>query len=184
MSSIKRYIWIAAVLAGVIFVATGAVMLVQGANAKAAVKDGLVQENVTIGADAALFGQQSGVLVDSAATAKLQADIIHFHSLAGEDKQVVDGKIVGGTPYSGMKRDDPARATYLDGVTLRSSLMLAYMGFKVGDLVMGLGAAFILIGVSTAGLLAPALYWAPRPATEAEAETAKAARQALATTEG
>lgn len=182
MATIKKNIWMAAIVAGLIFAIAGAVMVWQGADAKAQVKDGLVAENVTVSSDASLFGQKGGELVDSASTAKLQADIIHYHSLTG-DKSVVNGKIVGGTPYSGMSRDDPARATYLDGVALRSSLMLAYMGFKVGDLVMGLGAAFILVGVSTAGLLAPALYWAPRPSTESETEAATAARQALARAE-
>jgi hypothetical protein len=165
---LKQRLWVAAVAVGVIFVISGAVMLWQGAAARSDVREGLQEENITTSSDATLFGVEAGIPVDNATTAKAQADVIHFHSLGGEDKQVVDGKIVGGTPYSGMARDDPARATYLDGVALRSALMLAYTGFKVSDLVMGLGAAFVLVGLSTAGLLGPALYWAPRTATEAE----------------
>ena len=48
-------------------------------------------------------------------------------------------------------------------------------GQTSGSITEG-GAAFLLVGVSTAGLLAPALYWAPRAATESERARAAAAR--------
>lgn len=183
MSSIKQQLWVAAVAVGLIFVISGAVMLWQGNVAKGDVKAGLQAEAVTTGADAELFGVAAGLPVDSPETAWAQAETIHYHSLKGEagvDKQVVDGKIIGGIPYSGMEREDPARATYLNGVALRTALTQAYMGFKVADLVMGVGAAFVLVGLSVAGLLGPALYWAANAATVRE-ESRATAQQPLST---
>jgi hypothetical protein len=176
VSVLKFNAWWAALVVGVVFVIAGAVMFVQGAAARADVKAGLVAEQITTSADAELFGVAAGLPVDSASTAWAEAETIHYHSLGG-DKSVVDGKIVGGTPYSQMAREDPARATYATGVSLRSALTLAYMGFKVADLVQGIGAAFVMIGFVTAGLLGPALYWAPRTSKESELARAAEARQ-------
>jgi hypothetical protein len=176
VSSLKSNAWLAAIVVGLIFVVAGAFMLVQGAQARNDVRNGLQAEAITTSSDATLFGVDAGLPVDNATTAKAQADVIHYHSLTG-DKQVIDGQIVGGTPYSGMSRDDPARATYLDGVALRGALMLAYTGFKVSDLVQGIGAAFVLMGIATGGLLGPALYWAVRPVTEKETARVPEGRQ-------
>ena len=62
--------------------------------------------------------------------------------------------------YSEMERDDPNRATYIKGLTLRNSLNMAVMGFGVADLAMGMGAIIILMGVGTMAFLATVVYLA------------------------
>ena len=43
---------------------------------------------------------------------------------------------------------------------------MAVMGFKVAELVIGVGAVIMLVGATSLMLLAPVLYWARRPAGE------------------
>ena len=61
--------------------------------------------------------------------------------------------------YSKMERDDPNRATYVTGLTLRNALNMSVLGFGVADLAMGVGAVVIVMGVSTMTLGALALHW-------------------------
>ncbi|MEE8347066.1 MAG: hypothetical protein V3S20_06945, partial [Dehalococcoidia bacterium] len=88
-----------------------------------------------------------GALVDDVATARAQEGIIKEHTLG----------TLG--PYSGMEREDPNRETYLKGVTLRTALNQAVMGFKVADLVVGVGALVLVIGLTNVTVMAPMLYW-------------------------
>lgn len=119
-----------------VLVATGAVLLWQGLDAKAQVREALVAEQIVTPEDAAI----PSVPVDSAATAKAQADIIQAHVL----------ETTGGETWATLDREDPLRATYLSAVTLRTSLMSAYMAFKLADLVTGLGALFLALGLGGA----------------------------------
>lgn len=122
-----------AALLSIVLVVAGAVMIWQGQVAKGQIRDALVAENVVTPEDADI----PSVPVDSAATAKAQADIIQKHAL----------NITGGKTYAELDREDPLRATYLSAVTLRTSLMLAYTGFKIADLVTGIGALFLVAGL-------------------------------------
>ena len=106
------------------------------------VRNELVAEQITTSKDASI----PGVLVNSADTAAAQEKAITTHTL---------GKW---GPYSKLAQTDPNRATYLDGVTLRSALNLAVMGFKVSDLVIGIGAFIIVMGATNLLLLAPVVY--------------------------
>jgi hypothetical protein len=102
------------------------------------VRDTLAEERIITAEDAAIPLAE----VDSAAEAKAQADIIHEHALAA----------TGGKTYAELDRDDPARAVYLNSVTLRTALMESYMAFKVADLVTGIGAIVVLLGLSHVAL--------------------------------
>ena len=139
-----------ALLLSLVLVGAGAVMIIQGLDARSEVRTALVAENITTPDDASI----PGVPVDSAATAMSQAEIIQEHTLeATEDRTWAD-----------MDREDPQRPFYLSAVTLRTSLMSAYMAFKLADLVIGLGALFAVIGLG--GGLASGLTLR-RPATAA-----------------
>ena len=87
-----------------------------------------------------------GVVIDDAETARMQADVIKEHTL--------------GTwgPYSELPRDDPRRAQFIDGVTLRTALNMAVMGFGVTQLVIGGGLIILLAGLATVALATPSLY--------------------------
>lgn len=140
---IRRYMWIVPVLLGLVFLGAGAYMIREGLAAKDDVHDALVAEQITTSQDASI----PGVPVDSVATAQSQEALITEHTL-GE---------LG--PYSSMARDDPNRETYLSGVTLRNALNLAVMGFKVSDLVVGVGAIVLVIGLTNIIVMAPVLFW-------------------------
>lgn len=142
---VRRFMWIVPLALGIVFIGAGIYMFSEGRAAKNDVRTELTDEKITTSADATI----PGVPVDNADTAQSQAAAIKTHSLTTS----------GGLTYSEMKRDDPNRATYLNGVTLRTALSLAAMGFKVSDLVMGLGAFMAVVGVVHILVLAPALYW-------------------------
>lgn len=152
-----RHLWIGAIVWGVALVVLGSVFIIMGNDAKGDVKEALRVEQVKTSKDAELFGVGAGLLVEDVKTAEAQALVIRYHSLTG-DKKVVDGQIVGGTSYAGMTKEDPARATFLNGLTLTTSLNMAVMAFRLSDFIMGVGATLLLIGMAGLGLLAPALY--------------------------
>lgn len=145
-----------AMLLSLVLIGAGVVMLSQGFVAKGDVKAALVAENIVTPDDAEI----PDTPVDSAATAKAQADIIQEHTLDSTE----------GKTYADMDREDPQRAFYLGAVTLRTSLMSAYMGFKVADLVIGLGALFTVLGVGGAAATGLALRSGERRVTAAKAE--------------
>lgn len=143
MTQIRRYLWIVPAVLGLVFVASGAYTINEGIAAADLVRAELRDEQVTTGDDASI----PNTLVQDAATAEVQALTIKEHTFGQYG------------PYSGMERDDPNRETYLKGLTLRNSLNMAVMGFKVSDLVVGIGALIIAVGLTNACVLAPGLYW-------------------------
>ncbi len=150
----RHYIWIAPLAIGIAFIAAGAYMMIEGRDAKAEVRDALVRENITTSDDASI----PGVLVNNAATAKSEAAVIEAH---------VD-EMTGGKTYAELDREDPLRATVLNAVTLRTALNLAVMGFKVSDLVIGLGLFMMVIGGTFIIFIAPAVYYSAKIATHYE----------------
>jgi len=134
MQSILKWAWVGAIAFGFVLVAAGAFMAYEGRMAHNDVRDTLAEERIISAEDAAIPLAE----VDSAAEAKAQADIIREHALAA----------TGGKTYAELDRDDPARAVYLNSVTLRTALMESYMAFKVADLVTGVGAIVVLLGLS------------------------------------
>jgi len=143
MTTIRRLLWIVPVAIGLVFVGAGAYTIGEGIEARDLVRAELADEQVMTGEDAAI----PSTLVTDAATAEVQAATIKEHTF-GEFG-----------PYSGMERDDPNRETYLKGLTLRNSLNMAVLGFKISDLVVGIGTLIIGLGVAHITLLAPVLYW-------------------------
>jgi hypothetical protein len=144
----RHYIWLAPVVLGIVFVAAGVYMVSEGNAAKDEVRGALAAENITV-SDDALPEELRGVQVNSAATAKAQADVIEMHTL----------ERTGGLSYAELDREDPARATALTSANLRTSLNLAVMGFEVSNLVIGMGAFMIVIGGTFVVFIGPAVYY-------------------------
>ncbi|HUF53557.1 MAG TPA: hypothetical protein VMR52_07265 [Dehalococcoidia bacterium] len=71
---------------------------------------------------------------------------------------------------------NPLRNTALTSANLRTGLGVAVMGFKVSDLVSGLGLFMIVIGVTHILFLAPATYYAAELANEREGLIEKKAK--------
>jgi hypothetical protein len=156
--SILRWSWLGAIVFGVILVGAGVFMVYEGRTAHNDVRDTLAEEKIISSEDAGIPLAE----VDSAAEAKAQAEAIREHALEAS----------GGKTYAEMDRDDPARATYLTSVTLRTALMESYLAFKTADLVMGMGAIVILLGVShiAMGVFLGLLVMKPEKVTEASAQ--------------
>ena len=142
---VRHWIWIAPLVIGLVFVGGGAYMVIEGQNAKNEVRDAIIAENIITTEDASI----PNVQVNSAATARAQADIIEEHTL----------EITGGLTYAELDRDDPLRETAFTAANLRTSLNLAVMGFEVSNLVIGLGAFMIVIGATFVVFMAPAVYY-------------------------
>lgn len=143
MTVIRRFLWIVPVVIGLVFVAAGAYTISEGFGARDLVRAELADEQVKTSDTASI----PGAWVTDVATAEVQAATIKEHTFGQFG------------PYSGMERDDPNRETYLDGLTLRNSLNMAVLGFKISELVVGIGALIIGLGVAHIALLAPVLYW-------------------------
>ena len=125
---ITRYVGIAISVLGMVVIALGVFFVTEGFAAKSEVQAALVEEQVTVTID------EVKVPVADQETAMAMADVIKGHTLGRYG------------PWQDMERDDPNRATMLDGLALRNSLTLARMALDVSDLVTGLGAALALIG--------------------------------------
>ena len=138
MKLLTKWAWIGAVAFGFVLVGAGVFMMYEGRTAHDDVRDTLADERIISSEDAAIPLAE----IDSAAEAKAQAEIIRAHALEQS----------GGKTYAEMARDDPNRPTYLNSVTLRTALMESYLAFKVGDLVVGMGAIVVLLGLSHVAL--------------------------------
>ena len=218
---IRHWIWVAPLILGVVFVAAGIFMMVEGRAAHNDVRDSIVQEGITVSGDAAAF---AGEPVDSAAKAEAESDVILMHTLAGNGGYLYaemgrfllpEGNYIlpngtymtadGGTTQNVAQAatddngnpinvttnetlaalnssDRPIRAwtsssalaaTDADGnpvpntlrntaqtsAFLRTSLGVAVMGFRVSDLVVGVGAFMLFIGAAFVVFIAPAIYY-------------------------
>ena len=120
-------------LAGLLAIIAGAIFLVAGAVTWGAVSTNLAAENITVADDAAAFAGQA---VDTPWEAFAEANIINHHSLDA----------TGGKTYAELDREDPLRATAMNGSFLRASLFTSVVAFGVAALVMGIGVVFGLIG--------------------------------------
>lgn len=146
LTFIKRNLWIAVAALGLAFVVAGLFMVSEGMEAKDLVRDRLIAEEITTSSSATIPDAR----VDSVATAESQEALITDHTLGS----------LG--PYSGLERGSPERASYIDGVALRTALNMAIMGFRVSDLVIGIGAFVVTVGLANVLLLAPIAYLAGR----------------------
>jgi hypothetical protein len=134
MKLVTRWSWLGAIAFGIVLIGSGGYMVSEGRSAHDDVRTALADERIITSEDSEIPLAE----VDSAETAKAQADIIRQHALA----------TTGGKTYAELDRNDPARATYLNSVTLRTALMESYLAFKVADLVVGVGIIVALLGAS------------------------------------
>jgi hypothetical protein len=218
---VRHWIWLAPLGLGIVFLAAGVYMMLEGRNAHNDVRDSVVQESITVSEDAPAF---AGEKVDSAGKADAQSEAILEHTLAatggylyaelgrfllpegnyilpsgtymtpdGGTTQDVnsaatdddgipinvttdealaaknasdqpirawtnDGTLAA-TDANGKPLDNPLRTTAQNSAFLRTSLGVAVMGFKVSDLVVGMGAFMLAIGGAFVVFIAPAIYY-------------------------
>ena len=120
-------------LAGLVAIIAGVLLIVAGATTWGMVRSQLVAENITVAEDAAMFAGQP---VAGPLTAYAQADIINHHAL----------DMAGGKTYAELDREDPIRATVMNGSFLRASLFTSVIAFGIAAFAAGMGVLFILVG--------------------------------------
>ena len=129
-------------LFSVLLMVAGIVLVFGGAATWVTVRSQLVAEHITIPDDAMAFG---GTVVNGPLDAYVQADIINKHALEGS----------GGKTYAELDREDPARASVMNGSFLRASLFTSVIAFGVAAFAAGMGVLFVLVGYALR-TLAPA----------------------------
>jgi hypothetical protein len=82
-------------------------------------------------------------------------------------------KTLAATDANGNPVSNPLRTTAQTSAFLRTSLGVATMGFKVSDLVVGLGAFLIVMGLINVFIMSPVTYWATVVADEHEKSRVK-----------
>lgn len=108
-------------------------MTLAGAGTWALVQSSLADEKITVAEDAAKYG---GEPVDGPLTAYYEADIIEKHALEASK----------GKTYAELGREDPVRATVMNGSFLRASLFTSVLAFGVSAMAMGVGLLFAAVG--------------------------------------
>jgi hypothetical protein len=89
-------------------------------------------------------------------------------------------KALAATDANGAPVSNALRNTAKDSAFLRTSLGVAVMGFKLSDLVVGLGAFLIFMGLMNVFIMSPVTYWATVVADEHErTRVREAAREAV-----
>jgi len=161
---IKKLFPIALVVLGVVFLAAGVYTVGRGFDAKDQIRTELVAQNITTPEDASI----PGVQVDSIATAKSMAAIIDKHALDSTQGltyaemgrfMTPDGNPAGtSNPDEAVKGADgnplpnPLRNVAFQAATLRTSLYSSVMAFEVANLVTGLGALIVVLGLAVGGV--------------------------------
>jgi len=161
---LKKLFPIALVVLGVVFLGAGVYTVGRGFDAKDQVRAELLAQNITTPEDASI----PGVKVDSIATAKSMAEIIDHHALDSTQGltyaemgrfMTADGNPAGtSNPEEAVKDDkgnpiaNPLRNVAFQAATLRTSLYSSVMAFEVANLVTGLGALIVVLGLAVGGV--------------------------------
>ena len=64
----------------------------------------------------------------------------------------------GGKTYAELEQDDPVRATAMQASFLRASLFTSVVAYGVALMAIGVGAAFILIGLALSSVAKAVTY--------------------------
>lgn len=136
---------------GLITMILGLVFVIAGIGTWAGVSSKLAAEKITVSGDAYMM---AGAPVVDPISAFVQADMINHHALDSTN----------GKTYAELAKDDPLRATAMNGSFLRASLFTSVIAFGVALFAFGVGVLSILIG------------WALRLAGTAGVQSAAATR--------
>ena len=123
----------------IILMVVGAGMVIAGGTTYMMVSSQLKAERITVSEDAARFAGQA---VTGPFTAYQEALIIEKHAL----------EATNGRTYAELEREDPLRATAMNGSFLRASLFTSIVAFGVSALVSATGVIFLLLGWALRGV--------------------------------
>ena len=166
----KKLVCALIALVSLAFVVGGIVMVNQALDAKADVKASIAAENITLGNSQRSDGttdevvavvippELQGTPVDSPEKLLMQRDVIRGHTLVS-----TDGNVFAEMPKSVPQLDEngqpvldennkpvmvpnKAREIWIQSTAWQTALTHGYMAWKLADLVLGLGIAFLVIG--------------------------------------
>ena len=120
----------------------GVVMIIAGGVVWGVVSSQLQAEKITVAEDASFL---AGAPVMGPLSALAQADIINHHAL-----EMSEGKT-----YAQLDREDPLRATVMNGSFLRASLFTSVVSFGVAAFAIGVGLLTALFGWALTALSRP-----------------------------
>ena len=158
----KKAFPIALMIFGLVFVGAGVYTVFRGLDAKDDVRRELVAQNISTPEDARIPNAR----VDDATTAKAMADIIDVHSreatggrtyaemgrFLAKDGGDTNDEAVAVKDAKGQPVSNPLRNVAFQASALRTSLYTSVMAFNVADLVVGLGAMIIVLGLAVGGV--------------------------------
>jgi hypothetical protein len=160
-STMRKTFAIVLVIVGVGFLGAGVYTTTRGFDARAEVRDQLLAQRITTPEDAAIPNAR----VQDAATAHAMANIIGVHAM----------EATGGKTYAEMGRflaadggdtsdeaaalkdaegnpvANPLRNVAFQASALQTSLHSSHLAYEVANLVIGLGALIVVLGLVTAG---------------------------------
>ena len=157
----RNVVWLGVAIAGLVMIIGGGYALMEGLAARQQVADKLETQGIVTPADASIPNET----VDDEATAESMAEIIGHHAEtstggltyaemgrfatpdndpAGTDDEDAALKDPSGRPVS-----NPLRNVAFQASALQTSLYTSVMAFNVAKLVIGLGIAFIALGLGT-----------------------------------
>ena len=169
-------------LLAVFFIGAGTFMAMQGFQAQADVKTSVAAEEITLGKADKPDGTRDEVvaefvpaeyqgmgLADVGKPEALlwQRDVIRGHTLARTDglvfakmPRVIPKVDEAGNPVldedgKPVMVPNVARDMWTQSTALQSALLQGYMAWKLSELIIGLGAAFIFMGIAALGLGLP-----------------------------
>ena len=116
---------------GIVSIVLGAFFISQGFAKSDEITKAMVSENITYGG----AGSTINGIIDTSQEAEEMANVLYEHRSAMGN-------------YSQLKRDDPARQTILNAMTMENSLTLARLGFGLTQVVEASGVFMVLIGLT------------------------------------
>jgi hypothetical protein len=181
LARMRNLAWLTVALAGLVMIIGGAFALTQGLSARDQVRDKLVSQQIVTPEDASIPNET----VDDEATAESMAEIIGKHaeesaggltySQMGRFASAADPTDPKGTNNAdeamkdarGNPSPNSARNTAFQASALQTSLYTSVMAFNVAKLVIGLGLAFIALGVGCWAVGVPLVWTVTRRKTQA-----------------
>jgi hypothetical protein len=135
--TMKRFLASGVVIVGVVSLVLGIVFIVQANTTSAEIRDGLQDEDVTLGLPAdGEDGYVDGNVVDTTPELKTAESILLEH--------LRDNYGTYGSTASGSAE----RTSYLDGLTLMNSMYIATMGYGVTTVITAIGVFMIIVGIA------------------------------------
>lgn len=135
-----KFLSIVVIILGIVSIVIGGIFVWQGFAKNDLLVTAMQQEKITLGIEEA--GLAEGEVIDSAQEAQIAGDTVreHRHGIAPTYGDLLDG---GRYDPSNMEQ-----LTYAQALNLENYLYLAVLGFGVTQIVLGVGAFMIIVGIA------------------------------------